>query len=123
LTSTLPKQPFKTVEELDKLRALMLGLPIPRNSKIIPWGYRLSTRTTKEGKEILTPIEICFKYLVEAKKYLDEATYENIAAWISEESGHSITPMTLHNIMRYRMPDDRAAEEYKDRRKLKPDSW
>lgn len=88
----------------------MLGLALPYAKKV-PWGYKV-------GFSSLEPIDICFKALVLAKEFLLESSYEDVAAWITRNTGHYISANTLNTIMRTRRPDDRAALPRKQRRRL-----
>ncbi len=35
----LPKKRYETLEKMDRLRSMSLGLPIPKISRDVPWGY------------------------------------------------------------------------------------
>lgn len=110
------KQPkkclFKTVEELDRHRQYMLGLPLPHISgPSIPWGYTLN-----EG--MLEPIDECFVLLVEAKHLMSECTYQELSDWLTTATGHNISPWGLQKIMQDRQPDDRAALPRNEREKI-----
>lgn len=104
---------FKDINQLERLKHLMLGLPIQKTKGIIPWGYRLDP-DDKQGLR-LDPIDKCFVALVKAKEYLKEATYASVADWISEVTGHPINANTLQQLFKHRFPDDRAALTRKER--------
>jgi hypothetical protein len=96
---------FKTVEQLDRLRRMMLGLPVTRISRTIPWGYKVSDT----DPDMLEPVEHMFKLLLEAKKALKYSSYKNIAAWLVQETGVPLNHSSLKSIMDVRQPDDRCA--------------
>ncbi len=116
---TLPKNRqgtapiFKTVEDLDRLRNVMLGLPIRQLRHTIPWGYRVS-----DEPGMLEPVDEMFVLLVEAKSWLDNSTYKDIADWLSVESGVDITHEGVRKVMERRQPDDRAALPREEREKI-----
>lgn len=106
---------LKTIEQLDRLRKLMLGLPVPLDrGGNIPWGYKPHNR--KKGW--LEPIDECFVALVKAKKYLETCSYREVAKWVSQTTGHHISAMSLFRIMQTRHPDDRAALTRRQKRYL-----
>jgi hypothetical protein len=101
---------FRRVEELDRLKRFMLGLPVAKKQgPNTPWGYVKKAKA--DGTEYYEPIEPAIKLLVEAKYYLLNgiAGYRPVSEWLSKESGISISPWGLQKLMQTRMPDDRAA--------------
>ena len=102
----LPKPVFRTIEDLDRVRNLMLGLHIRRKSRMIPVGYDISESNTI----YLVPIEEELKLLVDAKHFLEKSSFNQVAEWLTAKSGRSITHEGLYKIMRDRRPDDRIKE-------------
>lgn len=66
-------------------------LPIPRVSRIVPWGYE----EDPEDRDILLPIPFELNALEKAKQYLKEYSYRNVADWLSTETGRYISHMGL----------------------------
>lgn len=68
-------------------------LPIPRISRIIPWGYE----EDPEDRDVLLPIPFELDALELAKKYIKsgEYSYRNVADWLSHETGRRISHMGL----------------------------
>lgn len=112
----VPRPIFKKVEDLDRLRNMMLGLPVSRvrSTRDIPWGYRISD----EDEWMLEPIDEHFELLVEAKHSLAECTYNELSDWLTVESGVSVSPEGVRKIMERRQPDDRAAWPREEREKV-----
>ena len=108
---------FRDVNHLEKWfirqRRLMLGLPIEKVGQKVPWGYKPS----KEDPNYLLPIEKCFEYLVQAKEFCDDSTFNDVAEWLTKKCGHSITGEGLRQILIQRMPDDQAKGSYRKRQK------
>ena len=100
----LPKPIFTKVEQLDRLRNYMLGLPIENKARTIPFGYKVS----EVDPDMLEPIDYEFELLVEAKKLLASHSYKDVARWLTVNSGRQIKDAGLHRIMERRAPDPRA---------------
>lgn len=67
--------------------------PLVRVGRVIPFGYRQDPNDT----DILLPVELELKLLEQAKQHLKRFSYRDVAAWITEESGRSISHMGLRN--------------------------
>ena len=64
---------------------------IPRLVKVVPFGYEIDP----EDDEWLNPIEKELELLELAKKHLKQYSYREVAAWITTQSGRSISHMGL----------------------------
>ena len=73
----LPSVPFK----------VKLWLRIPRVSPYIPFGYELDP----DDNEWLQPIPNELELLEEAKKHIKQYSYPQVSAWLTTQSGRSIT--------------------------------
>lgn len=64
-------------------------VPIPRLSGmgVVPFGYKQS----EEDPDVLEPIEAELRALEKAKKYLKQYSSRNVAAWLTKETGRSIS--------------------------------
>ena len=65
--------------------------PVVRVGRIIPFGYRQDP----DDCDILIPIEQELELLEEAKKYLRQYSYRDVAAWLSEQSDRYISHVGL----------------------------
>lgn len=61
--------------------------PIPRISRVIPFGYELDP----EDPNTLLPIPLELQALVEAKKHVKRYSYRDVANWLSVLTGRSIS--------------------------------
>ena len=66
--------------------------PLVRVARTVPWGYRLDP----EDDQVLLPIPEELKLLEVAKVYLQQYSYREVAAWLSEESGRPISHVGLY---------------------------
>ena len=73
----LPKVPFK----------VKLWQRIPRTSNYIPFGYEVDP----EDEEWLNPIPKELELLELAKKHLKQYSFRQVSAWLTTQSGKSIT--------------------------------
>lgn len=66
---------------------------IPRHRKTTetPFGYKVD----EEDDSLLVPITLELDTLELAKKHLKKYTYKDVAAWLSKQTGRSITPEGL----------------------------
>ena len=62
-------------------------LPVVRIGRVIPFGYEQS----QEDKDILLPIQNELVLLEKAKAFLKQYSYRDVANWLSEQSGRSIS--------------------------------
>ena len=76
------------ISEADNL-ALADGkwVPIPRISRVIPFGYKVS----EDDPNLLLPIPLELQAIEEAKKYIKRFSYRDIANWITAVTGRSIS--------------------------------
>lgn len=112
--TNLPKPDFNSIEDLDRLRNIMLGLPILKKSSQVPFGYEVS----RNNPLYLIPVQREFDLLVEAKKHLKTCSFTEVAQWLTEHTGRPISHEGLYKIMKHRAPDDRATLPLDDREKL-----
>lgn len=76
------------ISEADNL-ALADGkwVPIPRISRVIPFGYKVS----EDDPNLLLPIPLELQAIEEAKKHIKRFSYRDIANWITAVTGRSIS--------------------------------
>ena len=79
-------------------------LPVVRVGRIIPFGYRQDP----EDNDILLPIPEELETLEEAKKFLKQYSYRDVANWLSEKSGRYISHVGL--MKRVKLERQRKAE-------------
>ncbi len=60
---------------------------IPRIARTIPFGYKVDP----EDPDMLLPIDSELRALEKAKKYLEQYSYREVAAWLSRHTGRVIT--------------------------------
>lgn len=113
LKAYLPTK-FKSLAQLDRCRKLCLALPVPiMNSKRIPFGYILNPNNKDEA----IPNEKAFRCLLKAKQYLKDASYFDVANWLTS-CGYPISDEGLHKLIQNRPPFDEVALPYEERMKL-----
>jgi len=83
--------------------------PIPRISRVIPFGYELSP----DDPSLLLPIEFELKALQQAKKHLRNFSYRDVANWLSTVTGRSISHMGLKKRMEIELSRRRKAQTIK----------
>jgi hypothetical protein len=66
-------------------------MPIPRIARTIPFGYELDS----EDKNLLKPIKIELDLLEQARKYIKQYSYREVANWLSKNSGRDISHVGL----------------------------
>ena len=66
-------------------------VPIPRVARTIPFGYEIDPEDT----QILLPIEHELDMLEQAKKYLKQYSYREVANWLARNTGRSISHVGL----------------------------
>ena len=66
-------------------------LSVVRVGRVVPFGYRQDP----EDDDILLPIPEELEALEEAKKYLKQYSYREVSAWLTTQSGKSISHMGL----------------------------
>jgi hypothetical protein len=83
-TWTLPP-PEETEDEY-------IWYPVVRVGRTVPFGYEQD----EEDPDILLPIPEELELLEQAKKYLKQYSYRQVAAWLSEQSGRTISHVGLY---------------------------
>ena len=83
-------------------------LPIPRVSRIVPWGYV----EDPDDKKRLLPVEFELEALELAKKHLKQYSYRAVANWLSAETGRSISHMGLKKRIENERRRNRQASVY-----------
>ena len=66
-------------------------LPIPKIARTVPFGYKVN----EEDPDILDPIPDELNKLQQAKKYLSQYSYREVANWLSTNTGRSISHVGL----------------------------
>ena len=66
-------------------------MPIPRIARTVPFGYELDP----EDKNLLKPIKIELDLLEQARKYVKQYSYRQVANWLSKNSGRDISHVGL----------------------------
>lgn len=61
--------------------------PVVRVGKHVPWGYKQDPN----DPDILLPIPEDLELMEQAKKFLKQYSYRQVAAWLSEQSGKPIS--------------------------------
>ena len=79
-------------------------LPVVRVGRVIPFGYRQDS----DDSDILLPIPEELETLEEAKKFLKQYSYRDVANWLSEKSGRYISHVGL--MKRVKLEQRRKAE-------------
>ena len=83
---TKPLQKWKLPQPTD-IKEDNEWIAIPRISRTIPFGYELD----KDDSDILQPIENELNMLEEAKRYIKQYSYREVANWLSRNTGRSIS--------------------------------
>jgi len=66
-------------------------LKIPRIARTIPFGYILDT----EDKELLLPVPLELEALEQARKYIKQYSYREVANWLSTRTDRYISHVGL----------------------------
>ena len=66
-------------------------IPIPRIARTVPFGYELDP----EDNNLLKPIKIELDLLEQARKYIKQYSYREVANWLSKNSGRNISHVGL----------------------------
>ena len=66
-------------------------MPIPRIARTIPFGYELDPK----DNNLLKPIKIELDLLEQARKYIKQYSYREVANWLSKNSGRDISHVGL----------------------------
>jgi len=68
-----------------------IWVSIPRVARTIPYGYALDP----EDSRILLPIDYELDMLEQAKKYIKQYSYREVANWLTRNTGRSISHVGL----------------------------
>ena len=73
----------------------LLKMPlIKRKARVIPFGYKLADDT-----HYIEPVQEELDALREAKEYLNNCSYREVARWLSQKTNRSITHTGLRKIV------------------------
>ena len=67
---------------------------IKRKARTIPFGYKLS-----EDTDYIEPVQEELDALEEAKEYLNNCSYREVARWVTQKTGRTITHTGLKKII------------------------
>jgi hypothetical protein len=67
---------------------------IKRKARVIPFGYKLS-----EDTNYIEPVQEELDALKEAKEYLNNCSYREVARWLTQKTGRTITHTGLKKII------------------------
>jgi len=67
---------------------------IKRKARVIPFGYKLAGDTN-----YIEPVQEELDALEEAKEYLNNCSYREVARWLSQKTNRSITHTGLRKIV------------------------
>ena len=67
---------------------------IKRKARTIPFGYKLS-----EDTDYIEPVQEELDALKEAKEYLNNCSYREVARWLTQKTGRTITHTGLKKII------------------------
>ena len=95
---TKPLQKWKLPQPTD-IKEDNEWLPIPRISRTIPFGYEVDP----DDPDVLLPIEHQLDMLEQAKKYLKQYSYREVANWLTRNTGRDIS----HGGLRKRLDNER----------------
>ena len=88
MTRSLGKWELPQPTDLKEENAWM---QIPRIARTIPFGYKLS----EDDTNILTPIPKELELLDQARKYINQYSYREVANWLTKNSGRTISHVGL----------------------------
>lgn len=109
------KPAFQTLEQLDRWKRLLLALPVARIRGFIPWAY---IPDKEKPDEILIPDVNAIRLLFKAREYLKSSSLVAVAAWLTAETGYSITSEGLRLLLIERMPFKEVMLPYEDRERI-----
>ena len=87
---TKPLQKWKLPQPTD-IKEDNEWIPIPRISRTIPFGYAVDP----DDPDVLLPIEHQLDMLEQAKKYLKQYSYREVANWLTRNTGRDISHVGL----------------------------
>ena len=85
-------------------------VPVVRVGRMVPWGYKQDPN----DPDILLPIPEELELMEQAKKFLKQYSYRDVANWLSEQSGRSISHVGLYKRVKleYRRKTEAANQRY-----------
>lgn len=86
-----------------------VSIPKPMFGKTIPFGYKVS----EEDNHVLDPIPHELEALAKAKEFLKRYSSRQVAAWLTKQTGRSISHAGLLKRVRYELPHHRKALYYR----------
>lgn len=86
-----------------------VSIPRPVFGKTIPFGYEIS----EEDNRVLSPIPQQLEALAKAKEFLKRYSSRQVAAWLTKQTGRSISHAGLLKRVRYELPHHRKALYYR----------
>ena len=110
----VPRPAFSSIEQLNRLKRIMLGLPVDKARATIPWGYSEVEGDSKK----LVPNEKALRLLIKAKEYLRTCSLDEVARWLSADTGMKISDEGLRLILRDRCPFDEIMLEQDERERI-----
>ena len=90
MTMTKPLQKWKLPQPTD-IKEDNEWIPIPRISRTIPFGYEVDP----DDSDVLLPVEHQLDMLEQAKKYLKQYSYREVANWLTRNTGRDISHVGL----------------------------
>jgi len=113
-----PHQWIRTLDDINRLKRMMLGLPINLMTGTAPFGYEIS----KEDPKLCIPIPHLFEALVVARDICEDQS--EMAGWeyLMETTGKTLSRVSFKKIMRCHPPVDECLLDYEDRLKLLHDA-
>lgn len=90
MTMTKPLGQWKLPQPTD-LQEDNEWVPIPRVARTVPFGYEIDPKDAG----ILLPIVTELDMLVQAKKYLKQYSYREVANWLTRNTGRTISHVGL----------------------------
>jgi len=82
---------------------------VPQLSRTVPFGYKKD----EENKGWLLPIPLELDALEEAKKYLKQYSYRQVAAWITTATGRQLSHAGLKNRIEHEQSNRRKSSTYR----------
>lgn len=86
-----------------------VSIPKPMYCKDIPFGYKVSDT----DPNVLDPIPSELEALAKAKEFLKRYASRKVAAWLTKQTGRSISHTGLLKRVRYELPHRRKASYYR----------
>ena len=85
-------------------------VPVVRVGRMVPWGYKQDP----DDPDILLPIPEELELMEQAKKFLKQYSYRDVANWLSEQSGKPISHVGLYKRVKleYKRKTEAANQRY-----------